>query len=298
MKIIISGASGLVGRRLLKALAGDGHQMHVLSRHAGTNLPPGIGLSVWDPLKGEPPADCLDGADAVIHLAGERVDQRWTPEAKQRIRDSRVTGTRNLALALARLARRPEVLICASATGFYGSRGDEILTETSAPGTGFLPELCQAWEQEARFLESLKMRVVLLRTGLALDNRGGALPRMLPPFRLGVGGRLGDGRQWVSWIHLQDLVRLIQFALRQPVEGPLNGVAPNPVTNSDFTRTLAAALKRPAILPAPRFALRMLLGEMSELLLASQRVLPQAPEEAGFKFNFPLLGPALADVLK
>jgi uncharacterized protein (TIGR01777 family) len=298
LNITISGASGLVGRRLLKVLAKDGHSLTALSRHAGTNLPPGVRLAVWDAAKGEPPADGLRDADAVIHLAGAPVAQRWNAQVKQDIRESRVAGTRNLVQALAKLPRKPQVLICASATGYYGSRGDEVLAESSAPGSDFLAEVCVAWEKEAQAAEALGMRVVRVRTGIVLDARGGALPRMLPPFKMGVGGKLGSGKHWMSWIHLDDLAGLFQFALANPVSGAINGVAPNPVTNADFTRTLAAAVHRPAIFPVPAFALRLLFGEMGDILLASQRVAPKAAESAGFKFRFPELAGALADALK
>ena len=298
MNITISGASGLIGRRLLKNLAREGHALHVLSRHGGTNLPPGVKLSVWDPVKGEAPADALREAEAVVHLAGEPVAQRWTAHSKQRIRESRVEGTRNLVKALSRLSRRPAALICASAVGYYGSRGDEILTESSAPGSGYLPEVCAAWEKEAREAELLGVRVVQVRIGVVLDARGGALQRMLPPFRMGLGGRLADGRQWMSWIHLEDLAGLFRFALDSPVRGAINGTAPSPVVNADFTRAFASALRRPAIFPMPKMALRALFGEMSEVLLASQRVLPKQAEAAGFQFRFPQLAPALADLLR
>ena len=248
MNISITGASGFIGRHLVKSLAQAGHSPRALSRHA-------------------PPAESLREADAVIHLAGEPVAQRWTAEAKRRIRESRVEGTRNLVAALAALPRRPEALICASAIGYYGSRGDEILTESSAPGSGFLPEVCVAWEREAQAAEAFGMRVVRVRTGLVLDAGGGALVRMLPPFRMGLGGRLGSGRQWMSWIHLEDLAALFQFAVERQVRGPLNAVAPYPVTNSDFTRELARTLGRPAVFPVPGFALRLLFGEMADVLL-------------------------------
>jgi uncharacterized protein len=298
VKITISGASGLIGRRLLKVLAKDGHAIRVLSRHAGTNLPPGVQLSVWDALKGEPPAESLSDADAVVHLAGEPVAQRWNEQSKQRIRDSRITGTRNLVRALAALGRKPEVLVCGSAVGYYGSRGDEVLVESSAPGNDFLAELCVAWEKEARAAESLGVRVVSIRTGLVLDGRGGALTKMLPPFRMGIGGKLGDGRHWMSWIHLEDLVGMIQMALQNKVNGAMNGASPNPVTNSDFTRSLGKAVHRPAVLPMPALGLRLLFGEMSEILLASQRAAPKAAQSAGFQFRYPELDQALADVLK
>jgi len=298
VKITISGASGLIGRRLLKTLAKEGHSLHVLSRHAGTNLPPGVQLSVWDAMRGEPPAESLRDADAVVHLAGEPVAQRWTAESKQRIRESRVTGTRNLVRALAGMKRQPEALVCGSAVGYYGSRGEEVLVESSAPGNDFLAELCVAWENEARAAESLGVRVVRIRTGLVLDARGGALQKMLPPFRLGLGGKLGTGKHWMSWIHLDDLVGLFRLAVQGPVKGAMNGVAPEAVTNADFTRALGQALHRPAVLPMPGLALRLLFGEMAEVLLASQRATPKAAEEAGFQFRFPQLAPALADVLK
>jgi uncharacterized protein (TIGR01777 family) len=298
VSITISGASGLIGRRLLKVLAKEGQSLTALSRHAGTNLPPGVRLALWNPAKGEPPADALREADAVIHLAGTPVAQRWSAKVKQDIRESRVAGTRHLVESLSKLKRKPGVLICASAVGYYGSRGDEVLAESAAPGSGYLAEVCVDWEKEALAAESLGMRVVRIRIGIVLDARGGALPRMLPPFRMGAGGKLGSGKHWMSWIHLDDLAALFQFALIKPVSGALNGVAPNPVTNADFTRALAAAVHRPAIFPVPAFGLRLLFGEMSEVLLASQRVEPKAAESAGFTFRFPELAPALADILK
>jgi hypothetical protein len=298
VNITISGASGLIGRRLLKVLAQDGHSLTALSRHAGTNLPPGVRLSVWDPAKGEPPADGLRDADAVIHLAGTPVAQRWNAAVKREIRESRVAGTRNLVQAMAKLARKPPVFICASATGYYGSRGDELLSEASAPGNDFLAEVCVAWEREAAAAEAFGVRVVRVRTGIVLDARGGALPRMLTPFKMGVGGKLGNGRHWMAWIHLDDLASLFQFALMKPVSGAVNGTAPNPVTNAEFTRALAAAVHRPAIFPVPGLALKLLFGEMGNILLASQRVTPQAVESAGFTFRFPQLAPALSDALK
>ena len=279
MNISISGASGFIGRHLMKSLAQAGHSLRALSRHT-------------------PPAESLREADAIIHLAGEPVAQRWTAAAKQRILDSRVVGTRNLVEALAALPRRPEALICASAIGYYGSRGDEVLTESSAPGSGFLPEVCVAWEREALAAEAFGIRVVRVRTGVVLDANGGALVRMLPPFRMGLGGRLGSGRQWMSWIHLEDLAALFQFAVESQVRGPLNAVAPYAVTNSDFTGELARTLRRPAVFPVPEFALRLLFGEMADVLLASQRVAPGAAEAAGFRFRFPQLAPALADLLR
>jgi uncharacterized protein (TIGR01777 family) len=297
MNVTITGASGFVGRRLLKVLTAAGHSLHVLSRHAGTNLPNGVRLSVWDAAQGPPPPETFESADAVIHLAGEPVAQRWTVDTRRRIRESRVAGTHHLVEALSNLTRRPAILVSASAIGYYGSRGDEVLEESAPPGNGFLPEVCVAWEREAQAAEALGVRVALIRIGMVLDPRGGALQRMLPPFRFGVGGRLGSGRQWMSWIHLADLAELFRFALEQPIHGLLNGVAPEPVRNSEFTRELARALHRPALFPVPELALHLLFGEMAGVLLESQRVAPRAALAAGFAFRFPQLGPALADLL-
>jgi uncharacterized protein (TIGR01777 family) len=281
----------------MKLLAARGHRLHALSRHAGTNLPAGVELSVWNPLAPAPEA-ALRGVDAVLHLAGEPVAQRWTAAAKQRIYDSRVVGTRHLVAALASCSPRPPVLVCASAIGYYGSRGDEILSENSGPGTGFLADLCVAWEQEGAKAEALGVRVTRIRIGLVLDAGGGALKPMLAPFRAGLGGPLGGGRQWTSWIHIADLAEMFRFALEGPAPPVVNGVAPGAVTNAEFTRSLAAALHRPAFIPAPKLALRMLFGEMAELLLASQRVAPAAAEAAGFQFQHPELKGALADLLR
>ena len=297
MNITITGASGLIGRRLLKNLGAAGHALTVVSRHAGTNVPPGVGVVAWDPMKGPAPEDGVRNANAVIHLAGEPVAQRWNEDTKQRIRESRVVGTRNLVQALAKLRNAPRTLICASAVGYYGSRGDEVLREDSAPGQSYLAEVCAAWEKEAVAAEAFGMRVVRVRIGVVLDARGGALRRMLTPFRMGAGGKLGDGKQWMSWIHLADLAAMFQFAVENPVHGVLNGVAPIPVSNADFTKTLARVVHRPAIFPVPAFGLKLLFGEMSEILLASQRVLPAAAEAAGFKWGFPELGGALEDLL-
>jgi uncharacterized protein (TIGR01777 family) len=297
VNITLTGATGLIGRRLLKNFRAAGHELLVLSRHAGTNLPPGVGLATWDPMEGPAPEAGLRTAEVVVHLAGEPVAQRWNDSVKRRIRESRVQGTRNLVAGLAALRNRPKALICASAVGYYGDRGNETLLESSAPATGFLPEVCVAWEQEAQAAEALGICVVRIRIGIVLDARGGALQQMLPPFRMGVGGKLGDGTQWMSWIHLADLAALFQYVVENPVTGAFNGVAPNPVTNTDFTRDLAQTLHRPAILPVPTFALKLLFGEMSGVLLSSQRVLPAAAQSAGFTFKFPDLRPALADVL-
>ena len=297
MIIAITGASGFIGRRLMKALANGNHTIRVLSRHAGTNLPPGVQLHVWDAMKGQPPEESLDGVDAVIHLAGEPIAQRWNDEVKQKIRESRTAGTRNLVQALSTVRQRPAVLICGSAIGYYGSRGDETLTESSAPGSGFVADVCVAWEKEADLAESLGIRLVKLRTGVVLGANGGALAKMLPPFKAGMGGKLGSGNQWMSWVHIDDLVGIIQHFLGSTGRGPVNGTSPNPATNADFTKALGHALSRPAVVPVPAFTLKFMFGEMCELMLASQRVLPKTAEAAGYAFRYPTLEPALANIL-
>jgi uncharacterized protein (TIGR01777 family) len=277
MDVGITGASGFIGRKLTQVLASGGHRARRLARR--------------------PSVEELTGCQAVVHLAGEPIAQRWTPAAKARIRDSRIEGTRHLVQTLEKVSARPGVLVCSSAIGIYGDRRDEILTESSTLASGFLAEVCRAWEAEAVRAESLGMRVVRIRTGVVLGRGGGALAKMLPPFRAFVGGKLGSGQQWMSWIHLDDLAGLIRFALDQPIHGPLNGVAPNPVRNEEFTRELARALHRPAILPAPSFAVKTLFGEMSEVVLGSQRVLPKAAGNAGYRFQYPQLAGALREIL-
>ena len=295
MTITMTGATGFLGQAAIKTLLSQGHTIRALGRRRSASLPAPVAFWPWDATS-DPPPESLAGADAVIHLAGESVAQRWTPEAKARIRDSRVEGTRHLVQAFS-AEPRPQVLVCASATGIYGSRGEEVLTESSSPGSDFLSRLAIQWENAAALAEPLGVRVVQLRFGLVL-GRGGALAKMLPPFRFGAGGRLGSGRQWMSWVHIQDAVRLILFAIENAaLRGPVNAVTPHPVTNAEFTRQLAAALHRPAIFPAPAFALKLLFGEMAELLLASQRVLPQVVQTAGFHFDYPELGRALAGIL-
>ncbi len=293
MNVTITGATGFLGRRLGASLIQNGHRVWALGRKP---LEGSVRFSKWN-ADAEPPEESLAQADAVIHLAGEPVAQRWNAEVKQRIRSSRVDGTRHLVNALAKQSRRPEVLVCASAIGIYGSRGDEILTEASAPGSDFLAQVVVDWEDAARAAEALGIRVVMLRAGVVL-GRGGALDKMLPPFRFGVGGRIGNGLQWMSWIHIEDVTRLILFALEHSeVNGPVNATAPNPARNADFTRDLAAALNRPAIFPVPEAALKLLFGEMAGVLLGSQRVLPRAADAAGFKFQYPELRPALNQIL-
>jgi uncharacterized protein (TIGR01777 family) len=273
MTVAITGASGLIGTRLRQKLEEAGHPALAIPR--GGTVP-----------------EC----DAIVNLAGEPVAQRWTAAAKQRIRDSRVEGTRGLVSALSAKSHRPRTLVCASAVGYYGSRGDETLTEASTPGSDFLAQVVMDWEEAAQAAEALGIRVVRMRYGMVL-GQGGALKKLLPVFRLGVGGRLGSGHQWMAWIHLEDAVNLILFALDLAViRGAVNATAPQPVTNEEFTNRLAIALHRPAVVPVPAFALKLVLGEMAEMLLASQRVLPTAAKSSGFRFQFPDLHSALENL--
>jgi uncharacterized protein (TIGR01777 family) len=294
MKVILTGASGFVGRALSLHLAAQGHDLVCLSRRAAN----GPGWQVWRPMLGAPSPEIFDGADAVIHLAGEPVAQHWSYAVKRRIRASRVEATAALVESIARCARPPRTLISASAIGFYGDRGEEELTEASAVGRGFLAGVCAEWENAANYAENYGVRVVSVRISAVLHPSGGALAKMLPPFRLGLGGPIAGGRAWMSWIHLADLVRLIAWTLEcEQARGPVNAAAPEPVRNGEFTRALAAALHRPAFFPIPALALKLLYGEMAEVILASQRVLPSAALKLGFRFDHPQIGPALRDLL-
>ena len=295
MKALVTGATGLVGLELLRRLE---HAV-VLTRdvtESERRLGAGVRAWAWQPSHEPAPAAAFEGVDVVFHLAGEPVaDGRWTEERKRRIRDSRVLGTRHLVATLAKSASLPRVLVCASGVDFYGHRGDTELREGTAKGQGFLSDVCEAWEAEARVAEGYGIRVVMARLGLVLALRGGALARMLPPFRLGIGGKLGDGRQWLPWVHLDDAVGLLLHAARdERLRGPLNVVAPEAVTNAQFTRALGQALGRPAVLPVPRLALRVVFGEISQALLDSRRVVPGVALETHYEFRYPRLAPALA----
>jgi uncharacterized protein len=296
VNVTITGASGLVGRRLLKELAEDGHELTVVTRRK-LMLPPEIHIVAWDGLREPLPEAAVRGSHIVVHLAGEAVAQRWTKSARWRIRESRVGATRRLVETLKSVRTPPETLICASAVGYYGSRGDEELTEEARCGDGFLAEVCGAWEEEAQAAEALGTRVVRLRIGMVLDPAGGALGKMLPAFRLGLAGKLGSGRQWMSWIHAADLVSMIHFVMAHDIRGVWNAVAPNPVPNAVFTRSLAGLLGRSAMVPVPALGLKLLLGRMSEVLLASQQAIPRAALDSGFEFRFPGIDRALADLL-
>jgi uncharacterized protein (TIGR01777 family) len=298
MKILISGASGLVGKHFIPTLIAKGREVYKLVR----KTPQSADEIQWDAETGfsESEKVKLENFDAVVHLAGDNVaSENWSDEKKRKIKESRTIGTRVLVDALKNLQNPPKHFISASAIGFYGSRGDEILTEASAKGEGFLPEVCAAWEDDIKKAETFA-RVVYLRIGVVLAKDGGALEKMLTPFKFGVGGTIGSGKQYMSWIALDDLVKIIHFALEnENINGALNAVAPNAVSNAEFTRTLGAVLGRPTFLPVPEFAIKILFGEMGEtLLLEGARVVPQKLQNAEFKFDFPNLEDAMKHALK
>jgi uncharacterized protein (TIGR01777 family) len=296
MKILIGGSHGLVGTALIKLLEAQGHEIFRLVRHA-----PNSKTEVeWSPDRYSIALARIEGFDAVVNLAGESIAEgRWTDDKKRRIRESRVKGTKLLGDALANLTVPPKTFVCASAIGYYGNRGDELLTEASAPGEGFLAKVCAEWEEATALAIEKGIRVVNARFGVILDTNGGALKKMVPPFRMGVGGRIGSGKQWMSWIALDDVVDGIQFALaNDSIRGPVNFVAPVPVTNAEFTKTLGKALSRPTIFPIPAFAIKLLFGEMGEaLLLGGQRVAPERLVAGGYEFSYPQLEQALAHIL-
>ena len=290
--VAVTGASGLIGTALTAALEKRGDRVVPVGRR-----PPAGGVA-WDPVARRIDTAALEGIDAVVHLAGERIDGRWTASKRRRILNSRVEGTQVLAEALSGLDRPPSVVVSASAVGFYGDRGDEVLTEDSEPGTGFLAEVCEQWEAAAAPIASPDTRLVLARTGIVCTPDGGALGRMLALTRLGLGGRLGHGRQWWPWITLEDEIRALLHLLDTPVAGPANLVAPGTCRNVEFVRELARALRRPAVLPAPALVLRAVLGEIADgLLLASARVRPVRLEDSGFTFRSPDLTSAIAELL-
>ncbi len=296
LRPVVTGATGFVGKQLCARLGAP----RILTRRPEATLADFSQSACfrWNPESELPPPEALDDCDAVFHLAGEPVAEgRWDDDKKARIRDSRVLGTRNLVAGLRAMQDRPAVLVSASAVGIYGSRGDDVLTEGASQADGFLADVCREWEAEANAAESLGIRVVTIRIGLVLGAQGGALAKMIPLFNAFAGGRLGSGRQWMPWIHVQDLAALIQFSAELPgMRGPVNGSAPNPVTNKEFTRALAGALGRPAMLPAPAFALRLALGEFADVLLASQRVVPEKAKNAGFEFRYPTISAAFRTI--
>jgi len=297
MRILITGASGLIGTALQRSFDEIGHELLLASRKEAKDSQ----HIQWDVEKGFSEPERLEGVDAVVHLAGESVfGLSWSDAKKKAIRDSRVDGTRSVVEAISKLKARPNVLVAASAIGFYGDRGDEEMTESSAAGDTFLAEVSKEWESEARRAEDAGIRTVLLRTGIILSKDGGALGTMLLPFKLGIGGVVGSGKQWMSWISIDDHIRVINYAIEyENVRGAVNSVSPNPVTNGEFTKTLGEVLYRPTILPLPSFAVNMVFGEMGDaLLLASTRVVPKRLEDAGFEFKYPELKTAIEHAVK
>jgi uncharacterized protein (TIGR01777 family) len=292
MKVVVTGSSGLVGSALREVLRSGGHEIVRLVR----SQPDGPDAFAWDPDAKQVPPAAFAGADAVVHLAGENIAAgRWTEAQKRRIRDSRINGTQALAAAIANLPQPPKTLVCASAVGYYGDRGQEQLTESARPGIGFLPDVCVKWEEASKPAEDRGVRVVRLRFGVVLSAAGGALAKMLTPFKLGAGGKLGDGQQYMSWIDLDDLIGVIFHALYDgSLSGAVNAVSPNPVTNAEFTQTLGKVLHRPTVIPMPAFAARLVFGEMADaLLLASARVIPARLKESGYTFRYPELQQSL-----
>jgi uncharacterized protein (TIGR01777 family) len=290
MKCVVSGGTGFIGRRVLDRFRAAGHSVDTWSRKS-------LATFHWDPLAGQPSLESLNGMDVVLHLAGETVAQRWNPAVKQRIADSRILGTRRLVDAIAKTPEKPKVLVAASAIGIYGDRGDEVLTESSQPGRGFLAEVCQSWEAEAERAARLGLRVVHLRIGFVLGKDGGALSQMLPIFRLGLGGRLGSGKQWMPWIHVDDVAELFLHAATSEISGIWNATAPTPVTNAAFTGALAKAIHRPAIFPVPPVALKLMFGELGQHMLDSARVVPEAAVKANFRFRYPEINEALCNLV-
>ncbi len=299
MNVTITGATGLIGQRLVSALQARGDQVTVLSRNAEkASAALGVPAVAWDALAGPAPVEALAGRDAVIHLAGEPVAQRWNAERKQAILDSRETGTRNLVAGLKAAEPRPAALISSSAVGFYGKHGDELVDESTAAGSDFLADVCVRWEREADAAAELGLRVVHIRTGVVLDKTGGALKTMLPPFKAGVGGPVAGGKQYMPWIHVDDIVGLYLKALDDTSwSGAYNGSAPEPVTNKAFSKALGKALHRPSFSPVPAFAIKLLYGEMSEIVTEGQRAVPQRALEAGYTFKHPDLDEALTSAL-
>jgi uncharacterized protein (TIGR01777 family) len=295
MKILMSGSHGLVGEALIKSLLNDGHEIVRLVRRA-----PSIGEVEWHPNEGRVDAQQLEGFDVVVHLAGENIASgRWTDAKKRAIRESRVNGTSLLSESFARVSRPPSLVLSASAIGYYGDRGDELLNEQSAPGDGFLPSVCTEWENATKPAVEKGIRTVCTRFGIILDRNEGALAKMLPPFQMGIGGKVGSGKQWMSWIALDDVVSGLRFLMTDTsVNGPVNFVAPNPVTNAEFTKVLGRVLSRPTFFPVPAFGARLAFGEMADaLLLSSQKVRSGVLQANGFSFSWPTLEPALKHLL-
>ncbi len=296
MKCIVSGGTGFIGRHVVDRLLKDSHYVGVWSRKPGLHQRTAVATHIWDPLAGEPPLESVNGMDCIIHLAGENVAQRWTPEVKRRIRESRVGGARRILEAVDKVRHKPKIFISASAIGIYGDRGDEILTESSVPGTGYLADLCREWESEADLARKFGMRVVKIRIGFVLGKDGGALQKMVPAFKAFVGGKLGSGKQWMPWIHVDDVAEIFAHAVNHEIHGVWNATSPNPVRNSEFTKELAGTLGRPALFPVPGIALKALYGEFAQHMLDSARVIPANLAAGSFPFRYPDLREALREI--
>lgn len=291
MNIVVSGGTGFIGSRLRPALEAAGHTVRVWSR-SGQD-----GSLKWDPVSGIPPEGSLDGVDAVVYLSGESVAKRWNDELKKKIRDSRVKGVGHLIDGISAAAHKPRVLVCSSATGYYGDRGEEELVETSAPGDSFLAGVCQEWERAADRAMEIGLRVVKIRTGVVLGSGGGAVDRLVSAFKSKMGGKLGSGKQWMPWIHMSDSVGIYKFAVENEVSGVLNGTAPHPARNEALTEALGQVMGEPTKMTVPEFALKMMFGEMSEVLLGSQKVLPEATLKSGYEFRYTDVKSALQDAV-
>lgn len=300
MQVLLTGATGLIGPRLVKELAGRGHRLSVTSRSpekVQAKLGPDITAYGWQPAVEPFPAQALEGTEALVNLLGEKVDQRWTDRAKRKIYESRVCGTRKIVDAMAKSDSIQKVLVNASAVGYYGPRGSEAIDENAEPGDDFLAKVTRDWESEALKAGDLEVRVVLIRTGVVLSPSGGALARMRTPFMLGLGGPVGGGRQYMPWIHIDDLVSIFAEAVEnESYRGPVNATSPNPVTNREFSKKLGSQLSRPSLLPLPAPILRVALGEMAQIVTTGARVIPTRALEAGFNFDWPDLEPALSDL--
>ena len=298
MKCIISGGTGFIGRHVVNRLLKDSHYVGVWSRKPGLDHRTAVATHSWDPLAADPPLESLNGMDCVIHLAGEQVAQRWTPEVKRRIHDSRVLGTQRIVDTIERVRHKPKIFICASAIGIYGDRGNEHLTETSVPGTDFLAEVCRAWEAEADRARRYGMRVVKIRIGVALGKDGGMLKKVVPAFRAFVGGKFGSGKQWMPWVHVDDVAEVFAYAVQNDISGVWNATAPNSVRNAEFAKELAHVVGRPALGIMPGAALRIAFGEFAQNMLFSAKVIPENLSAAGFRFQHPEIGEALRDLVR
>jgi len=299
--VLVTGGTGFIGSRVCDALHEKDYAVHVVSRdpeRAKTKLQSVQEIYAWNPETEQLPSEAISDVQAVIHLAGESIAGRWNAEKKRRIRDSRILSTRNLVASFADAETKPDVLVCASAIGLYGDSGDESFTEESPAGTDFLAEVCQEWEAESHKASEYGIRVVFVRIGLVLGLGGGLLEQVLPLFRIGAGGKLGSGKQWMSWIHVDDVVGIVMHALQnENIRGALNATAPTPVRNIEFTKTLGAVLRKPAIFPVPAFGLKLIMGEFADFVVLSQNVLPEKTEASGYEFQHRTLESALKDLL-